>query len=641
MGLASWEVAAHKWLPNYVRKNVLDFGSRDYVFLDIGLDLGVVFVVFAALVIWKAWKGRGGLEAFERLARRLSPLCLAALLPVLFDNRLWADWAVVFLALALAFGFGARAAARVVLETPPAFPRLASLRARVLGRLRSARVASVSARLDLPLVVAVAGACAYAVYFSVITITSHRNLATSSFDMGLEDNLMWNLVHGGPIFRSTPFDGPTGTHLRNHATFFSYVLAPIYWLAPGPETLLTVQATMMGAAAIPLHLWARRRVSAWMATLVALLYLAYPPLHGANLYDFHYLPLGVCLLWLVLFAVETRRTKLAIVASLLALSVREDVAFCLAVLGMFLLLTDRAPRAGAALAALGGSYFVAMKLFVMPHFGIMNGAESFAGQYAGLIPPGGHGFKDIIGTLVANPVFVANVVLEPDKVQYVLLLLVPILFLPLARPIGLLLVLPGFLFTLLATGYFPLTQISFQYTSYWTAFVFIGVVLELERARRPRHASDVRGPTRQRALAVGLVAASLACTFLYGAVLQRETVRGGFGHFVIGTTPADLARRADLAALVAQLPAGAKVASSEQVVPHVSGRESAYTLRFGIYDADYLLVQRPIRGDERPFAEPALRDGTFGVIDERGGFVLAKRGAPTTSNASVIARLGQ
>ena len=73
-------------------------------------------------------------------------------------------------------------------------------------------------------------------------------------------------------------------------------------------------------------------------------------------------------------------------------------------------------------------------------------------------------------------------------------------------------------------------------------------------------------------------------------------------------------------------------------MPHVSGRESAYTLRFGVYDADYMLFQLPLRGDERaPTAKPALRDGTFGVSTIAGRWSLAKRGEPDTRDA-VLAR---
>jgi uncharacterized membrane protein len=632
VGLGWWALISPSAVPGYTRQNAAPSPSRHYAVLDMGAGVAVAVVLIAVIF---ARRRREGLEVVERLVRRASPLALAGLVPFLFDVRLWGGRDLEFLLLAAALGFGAWAATRAVLETPPLFPRLAR-RGRALLAAAHARVAVRFARIDAPLLVATAGACAYAVYFSAITIENHRNLGTCSFDLGLEDNLMWNLVHGAPIFKSTPFDGPTGTHLRNHATFFSYVLAPIYGLAPRPETLLVVQAVMMGGAAVPLHLYARRHVSAWTATLVALLYLLYPPLHGANLYDFHYLPLGVLFLWLVLYAVEAQRRALAIVATVLALSVREDVACCLGVIGLFLLLTGAAARAGAVLAAVGIGYFLVMKLGVMPHFG--NGSESFVNQYAGLVPPEGHGFGSVLETVVGNPVFTWSAILEKDKLVYLLQLFVPLLFVPLARRIGLLLVLPGFVFTLLSTGYPPLNQISFQYTTYWTAFVFIGVVLGLEQLRTPRSDTDASGPRRQGALAVGLVAASLACSWLFGAIFHRDNVRGGFERARIAPADVDVGRHAELDALVARIPADARVSASEHLLPHISGRESAYTLRFGLYDADYLLFQMPMRGDEREKAVPVLRDGTFGVIDDRGDMVLAKRGEPDTGNAAVFSR---
>jgi uncharacterized membrane protein len=235
---------------------------------------------------------------------------------------------------------------------------------------------------------------------------------------------------------------------------------------------------------------------------------------------------------------------------------------------------------------------------------------------------------------VGNTGFTANVVLEHDKLIYVLELLVPLLFVPVRRPIGLLLVAPGTLFTLMSTGYGPLYQISFQYTSYWTVFLFIGVVLGLERA------GDVDdGKVRQRGLAVGIVAASLACTFLYGAVLQHETVRGGFERFRFGTTARDRQLRSELAELVAQIPADARVSAAEHLVPHISSRASAYTLRFGIYDAEYVLAQIRGRDDERGQVVPVLDDGSFGVVDMREDFVLLRRGGPTTSNDKALTRL--
>jgi uncharacterized membrane protein len=625
VGLAIWALASHDFLVAYARDNDLESDRRPYVLLNVAVAVGIGLAVVAGLLVWK----RGGLDFVERFVRRNAPLALVGALPLLFEWHIWQGRETVFFASVLAFGFGLRAALDVAWSTDPVFAPPTPWTERVVDRVRAlrARVDGATKRVDLPLLVVVLCACAYAGYFSRVTIVHHWNIMSMSLDLGLEDNLMWNLLHGR-FFRSTPFSGPEGTHFGNHATFFSYVIAPVYAVAPRPETLLVVQSLLMGGAAVPLFLYARRRLAPWVAALVACLYLAYPPLHGANLYEFHYLPLGVFFLWLVLYAVETRRRALTVVAVLLTLSMREDVAALLAVLGLFLVLTGRAVREGGVLAIVGGAYFLLMKFAIMPHFD-SGGEESFVNQYAGMLPRGGTGFGSILTTIVGNPAYVANLVLDKEKVGYLLALLTPLLLLPLRRPIAALLVLPGFFFTLLSTGYKPLYQISFQYTSYWTAFLFIGLVVSLEHI----------GPARIRPWLAGLAAASLACTCYNGAFSQHDTVRGGFDEFRFGTTASDLRRRNELATLAARIPSDASVAASERLVPHVSGRSDAYTLRYGVDDAEYVLFEVPLGSTELPMLKPLLADGSYGVVNDLGDMVLARRGQTASSNAAVLRRL--
>ena len=150
----------------------------------------------------------------------------------------------------------------------------------------------------------------------------HRSLLTSSFDLGLEDNLLWNVVHGGPFAKMSPLFGPVGSHFGFHATPFAYFIAPFYALYQHAEALLVFQAVMVGLAALPLYLFAARHIGRWPACLVALAYLLYPPVHGANLYDFHYPPLGVFFLWLTLYLVVWGGIRWAFLSFILTLWVR-------------------------------------------------------------------------------------------------------------------------------------------------------------------------------------------------------------------------------------------------------------------------------------------------------------------------------
>ena len=283
VGLAGWVLRDPRWIPLYARDNHVTPHVRAWIFVNVAVALAVAALAIAIIF---AWKRRNGLDVLEKCVRLLSPLSLAALGAFLFDHRLWPGRDIVFLTFALGWGFGVRAAAASVCESGVTLPRRA---AAAMARIR-AQVRTATKGVDVPLLTVIAGACLYTAHFSALTIAHHRNFGSSAFDLGGWDNLMWNIVHRGngePVLGSTPFMGPAASHLARHATFFAYVIAPVYALAPRPETLLVLQAAMLGAAAVPLFLYARRHIPPWTAALVAWLYLIYPPLHGANLYDFN------------------------------------------------------------------------------------------------------------------------------------------------------------------------------------------------------------------------------------------------------------------------------------------------------------------------------------------------------------------
>jgi uncharacterized membrane protein len=510
--------------------------------------------------------------------------------------------------------------------------------AAALGVLWRRAAARVPASLPGPAFAVWSAAFAYAAFFGYHTIAFHRNVSTHSFDLGTFDNLHWNLVHGGPLFKISPISGPTGaSHLGYHANFIAFAIAPVYALYPHPETLLALQALLMGGAAIPLFVWARRHVGAWPAAIISCCYLLYPPLHGANLYDFHFLSLSPFFIWTTLCLLEQRRDRLATVLLLMTLALREDVAASVVILGLYLAWWGKRPRAGTAVALVSGVYFLVMKFAVMRHF---RADPSFVDAYRGLLPPGEATFGGVLMTVVGNPAFTLGTLLDRAKLVYVLMLLVPLAFLPVSRPIGLFFAIPGLVFTLLSTGYAPLLQISFQYTAHWTAFLFPALVLNLAHDKRPHFPGDALGTARLRAAMVALVGATVIGSHQYGAVLQRQTARAGLDPFRFGTTPADRERRSELYTLIAMIPPRAKVVASETVVPHISGRPDAYTLRLGTYDADHLLFSLRVRvaGETERVAE-ALRGGAFGVVAAGPDFVLARRGQQTALNAAVLGRL--
>jgi Predicted membrane protein len=633
LGLCVWEL----WFANRLYEFVVANGpSRARAASAVVFALAGAGVVLLLSLVLLVRRRLARAEAIERLSRRLSPLVLAALLPLMFHWQFWqGDREVIFLLLVLVLVFGVQRLLQVALSTEPVFGRPGFLD----RTFRDGQELWQWSAPFLPFATVCLAAAGYAAFFSYHTVVHHWNVLSTSLDLGLEENVIWNALHSGSLFKSTPYGGPTGNLVGEHAAYLSYLIAPIYGLHQKAETLLVLQSVLIGGAAIPLYLVARKYLGPWLSCLVAVWYLLYPPLHGSNLYDFHYPPLAPFFLWFTLYFVLARKNIWAVVFAIVTLSVREDISLGLVIFGAFLALTDRRPRAGLLLAAAGAVYFVAMKMIVMPIQ--RGGQEAFIHQYVGLLPEGKHGFGGVVETVIGNPVFTLGVALERDKLIYLLEIFLPLAFFPLRRPIGLLCCVPGFLFTLLSTGYRPLYQISFQYTAHWTAYLFIAVIANLawlsrEAARRGR-----AGTAWKRAWVAAVSLAMLVTTYQLGALMQQHAVRGGFGIYHFGTNPEDWERRQKLRALIALVPAKAKIVSSENIVPQISNRAFSYTLRMGIADADYLLFSVPIWGEERAKVIEVLSPGTFGVVSERGQFVLAKRGHRTDLNWGILAGVGR
>lgn len=627
LGLCCWALTASPNLVPYALDNRMPLRERVEL-LATSFGTGALGLVLSA--IYLGVFASGSLSRLSGIADRLAPLLAAGILPFMFRWRLWQSRELTFGILVVILGFAIHAAILKSLQAPPLFgTRLAPLKGVLV------RFAQRTERW-LPLTLVVLGALGYAVLFSYFTIANHRALRTASFDLGLENNLLWNVVHGGQFMKSSPLVGPVGSHFGFHATLFAYVIGIPYYFYQRPEMLLAFQSVMIGAAALPLFALSRRYVSTWSACLVALCYLLYPPVHGSNLYDFHYIPLGVFFLWLCLFLIESRRYGWAGLAVVLTLSIREDVSASLIIVGAYLIFSGRNAKGGLVVATVAAIYFFIMKGIIMPRF--LHGDESFVHQYAGLLPPGERGFGGVMKTVLANPVYTLTSLLEQDKLLYVVQIGAPLCFFPWRRPIGLLCTLPGFFFTLLSTGYAPLIQISFQYTAHWSAFLFIALIANLAWIRKPAFAGDVAGLVRQRAWLATIVLLTVFTSYQYGAVFQQNTARGGFGPYNFTTSPEDRANYQKVLALIAQVPPNAKICSTENLVPQVSSRADSYTARVGVFDAEYLLFSVPLGGEEAAKLRPALA-GEFGVVEVREPYVLAKRGHSKRLNASVMNRI--
>ena len=633
-GIAIWEVVFGDLMVTYIRSNEIEPAVRKLLVLFGGVGLALPLIAIGIYWWTRRTQPLDTARKIESLGWRLSPLCLSIVVPMLFQWQIWRARDIQFLVIVAITAFAAQKLFYRSLAEPPLFSATS-------GPVASIRQRAAEA-LDrwspwLPWVLVIGLFLFYASYFSFFTLRNHWNLRTAAFDMAIEDNVVFNAMRG-ELLKASPIFGPEGTHLGHHATFFAYLLVPFYAIAPRAETLLVIQAILVGAAVIPLFLFARNRLGPYQAVSLAAMYVFYAPLHGANLYDFHYPPLGIGFVFWLAYLVDIGKYRWAIVALLLSLSVREDMALSVFVVGAYFLLSGMKPRAGMALSVVGLGYFLTMKMGVMPYF--RDGNLTFVYYYEKLVPAGGpKGFGGVLLTIFGNPGHTLGTLLLSAKVKYFLQVMVPFAFLPFRKPIGFIFCLPGLMMTLLASRS-ALYDIGFQYTTHWALEMFLASIVVLTMIKEPKQVSDQHGETRVRSWLMALALAMAATSYQHGAILQHNTARGGFSAFKFDRTDKDIERYQQLVSLRALIPPEAKVAGTENVLAHVSNRPDAYTVRSsGIQDAEYILFPYHIGGVDLERIHPVVDDGTFGIVEVAGSFVLAKRGHSAERNAEVLKRM--
>ena len=634
----------------YFWRNEAEDGSR------VGLLAGVfgfsAVVGLASVVAWTRGRAQeaAGPVRLWRLARLSSPLGPLALIPCLMRWDVWQGHDLTFLLAAFLVALFTGATVSAAVTAGPL--GLGSLLSSAHSRLRRL-LPKPGAPGGMAFWVVACASLAYIVWFSYFTSVWHLSVR-SGYDTAIEDNILWNISHGGPFFKATPTLGPIGSHFRRHATLISYVLAPFYLIHPGAAIVLVMQSVIQGIAAVPLFLFARRRIGGAAAALVAVLYLFHPALQQSNLFEIHYVKFGPAFFWTTLWLLDSGRHRLAILAAVVTVTVREDVATWVILMGLWGLWTGRSPRTSLGITLFAGLYVGIVKFGIMT--ALAHGEDELTFMYAELLPRGKNGFAWVLATVFGNPPFTIESLLDLGKLVFFLQAFVPLVLYPLRRPIGWFALIPWGIFCLISTHYAPLVDIHFQYSAHLLAFVFPALVLVLE-SQDPRSeallskpgvgqepsAISLRNPlARNPGVIASLLVGTLLCTYQYGAVLQQNTSRGGPIPYKFGWDAEGHTRRRAVDALLDVVPPRARITASAFTVTQVSARPNAYSLSLAIYDAEWLIAptnKREYVADELARTSEALRSQQWGVVKIVEPFFVARRGAPTGLNAQLFAVL--
>lgn len=445
-------------------------------------------------------------------------------------------------------------------------------------------------------------ACAVYAAFSV---GRHLRFETG-IDLGIFDQALWHYSR---------FEAPESTIFHYHPSLLGdhfhpivIVLTPLYWIWSDPIVLLLAQAILVAASVVPVFLFSVPRVGRGGAYLVAAAYALYWAIHAAIAYDFHEVAFAPLLIALAILFADRRQWVPYFAAVSLLLAVKEDMAFVVVFLGLFLL-ARRSWRPAIASIALGVAWWYAITKLVIPAFA--DGRPFLYWTYTDL----GGDLGDALKNIATHPDKPFRLLVDHhEKVRTLAYLFLPFLGLTLLSPIGLLAIpLVAERMYSTKTGFW---RTEFHYSLAIAPVVVMGAVDGLRNLLRLVPIERLM----PRAATVG-AASMLLGSFVASAKISPLRTDAGK---VLKGSPAQRAY-GDAVRLVGP---DASVGADFFLVPHVSERRLIYYFEFGMPETDYILVRDP-----GPYAREARgRSARYATIFHRDGLrVLERRTpAPTT-----------
>jgi uncharacterized membrane protein len=350
--------------------------------------------------------------------------------------------------------------------------------------------------------------------------------------------------------------------------------------------------------------------------------------------------LAAAFLMYAVYFMLTSHTVGLFVATVLAMSTKEEVALSVVVLALCMLLFQRRWRVGGALLALA-LLWIAVEIQLM-RVASPGDYSPTIGRYASLgDSPGG-----IWIYTLTHPLFVLRMyVFDQARLLYLRALVAPLAYLALLSPLALAITLPALAINMLSDN--PAMYSGFlQYTAESIPIVVFasiqgaGVIARVgARAlgelrwshamfNRLAHAVERAPGGRRLSASVALAGALVILALGFSAHDQRDHPFTPIGATFAWPQTNAHTRAADQ--LVAEIPANASVSAQSNLVPHLSNRRAIYLFPYHADSAQYVLID--LKGDRYPLQNETatyandvaglLANPAYRIVARRDGLTL-------------------
>lgn len=396
------------------------------------------------------------------------------------------------------------------------------------------------------------------------------------WDLGIMVQAIWNTGQGYILQESVNLGMPISRLLVAHWELIYIVIAMFYRFIPSVPFLLYLQTAILAVAAYPLFKLALKKTnSSLIAFLIALSYLLYPPLHGANLFDFHSLSLVTSFLIFAFYYLDKDKLIPATIFVVLSLLCREDVSILVFMLGLYIIVFRSKYRTGVSFMVLSIIILIAYvnrSAYIGYQDVLAKANAASLWDHIG----GNDGFLGILKTFISRPLYVLGFMFNKDNIIFLIKLFSPVLGMCFLAPMTLLVCGPTLILYLLS-NWGPMHQIEYQYTSTLTPFIFLATVIGM---------SNVMARLKKRGLAsksIPVIIAALIC--LASAI---STVSYSIVRYHKNWVP--LRKEKFISDKLKNLPSSYSISTTARLGPHVAHRRHLYHFPVNRSKADLILL---------------------------------------------------
>lgn len=248
----------------------------------------------------------------------------------------------------------------------------------------------------------------------------HALFQSGAYDLGIFDQAVYLISQNQP-----PISSFLEFHiLGDHAALVFYPLALLYKIHPDVHWLLAVQAVALGLGAwLTWSISDHAGLKQSQALAIAAVYLLYPLVFNVNLFDFHPEVLAIPALLGAILAARTNKMGWFCAAIITVLSCKAVLALTVAAMGVWLLYEKR--LYGALALFSGICWFIIATQGIIPFFGSEAAAVTrHLHRYDYL----GNSAAEIVQNLLLNPGLLLKQVFSLNNLEYLTLLLSPVIW---------------------------------------------------------------------------------------------------------------------------------------------------------------------------------------------------------------------